>query len=143
MRIYLICTVRRRTPEQEETLTNYVAHLEGEEAHTVYFPGRDTGVAEETTNVTAIAALNQHHMSIADEVHVFYDPRSSGSIFDLGMAWAMGKPIVLVNPEALAAYTAQGDAWARLLLERVRARERRWTFQRGPRDRESIHRVQP
>lgn len=123
----MICPVRVRTPEQDEYLQDYVRRLEscdGGEGVECYFPGRDTAIAEESANVTAITALNQHHMDIASEVHVFYDPTSSGSVFDLGMAWAMGKPIRLVNEREVYQMAAAGAAWALLLAERMRASER-------------------
>jgi len=38
-------------------------------------------------------------MRAADEVHVFWDVRSKGSHFDLGMAYALGKRIVPIECE--------------------------------------------
>jgi len=38
-------------------------------------------------------------MQTADEVHVFWDVKSSGSHFDLGMAYALGVKIVPVSCE--------------------------------------------
>jgi len=38
-------------------------------------------------------------MRESDEVHIFWDVRSSGSHFDLGMAYAIGKKLVPVTCE--------------------------------------------
>lgn len=36
-------------------------------------------------------------MKEADEVHIIWDVNSKGSHFDLGMAFALGKPIHLIE----------------------------------------------
>ena len=123
MRIYLVCPVRKRTPEQQADLDEWVTSCEQEFGHEVYYPGRDTGVAEAPENATGITACNIHHIQIANEVHVYYEPGSTGSLFDLGVAWALNKPIALVNPIQIKQYADAGDAWAILLLERVRRSE--------------------
>jgi len=35
-------------------------------------------------------------------VHVWFDPNSKGVLFDIGMAFALGKPIRLANREELS-----------------------------------------
>ena len=44
---------------------------------------------------------NRFAMEHSDEVHVWYEPTSQGSVFDIGMAFVMRKPVFLVNPSAV------------------------------------------
>jgi len=62
------------------------------EGHDVYVPGIQT---KQDIDELTIAAANREAMSSADEVRVIWDGTSHGVIFDLGMAFAMKKPIKL------------------------------------------------
>jgi hypothetical protein len=44
---------------------------------------------------------NRFAMEHSDEVHVWYEPTSQGSLFDIGMAFVLGKPLFIVNPNAV------------------------------------------
>jgi nucleoside 2-deoxyribosyltransferase len=90
MRIYLICPVRNAT----RTFESYVAELEAQ-GHTVHFPPRD--VAQDCPTGQTICEKHRAAMIEADEVHVVWDVESKGSHFDLGMAYALHKPIVAVQ----------------------------------------------
>jgi hypothetical protein len=96
MNIYIICAVRNASPERVAEIRSY-AEAKRAEGHHVHFPPDDapqddpTGEAICRTHVTA--------MRCSDEVHVFWDVRSSGSHFDLGMAYALGRRIVPVSCE--------------------------------------------
>jgi len=70
----------------------YVKKLE-QKGYIVYIPGRDT-----PQNLTAEEILKRNLDAIkwCDEVHVFWDGASYGTIFDLGSAYALGKPIKVV-----------------------------------------------
>jgi len=46
-----------------------------------------------------ICATNREMIEWADEVHVFWDQRSMGTIFDLGMAFALRKLIKIIHLE--------------------------------------------
>jgi hypothetical protein len=96
MNIYIICAVRNASPERVAEIRSY-AEAKRAEGHHVHFPPDDapqddpTGEAICRTHVTA--------MRCSDEVHVLGDVRSSGSHFDLGMAYALGRRIVPVSCE--------------------------------------------
>jgi nucleoside 2-deoxyribosyltransferase len=49
----------------------------------------------------------------ADEIHVFYDSKSQGTHFDMGMAFALGKKIVVVENEPYE----EGKSFQRMLDE--------------------------
>ena len=46
-----------------------------------------------------ICDYNLAKIKWADEVHLFWDQRSMGTIFDFGMCFALGKPIHIVYME--------------------------------------------
>jgi hypothetical protein len=91
MKIYLICPVRKATPEYSQAARLYVEKLEAT-GHQVYWPARDTDQVDSTG--LRICKDNRHAIEAADEVHVIWDGQSQGSIFDLGIAFAMRKRIV-------------------------------------------------
>jgi nucleoside 2-deoxyribosyltransferase len=62
------------------------------EGHEVYVPGIQTN---QDTDELTIASTNRAAMSRADEVRVIWDGTSHGVIFDIGMAFAMEKPLKL------------------------------------------------
>jgi len=62
------------------------------EGHDVYVPGIQT---KQDTDELTIATANRGAMSRADEIRIIWDGTSHGVIFDLGMAFAMRKPIKL------------------------------------------------
>lgn len=96
MKVFIICTVRTATPDYRDKLEAYVKSLE-QAGHEVHLPHRNTNQSQTgygicTENKSAIAA--------ADEVHVFYSPESQGTHFDMGVSFALGKKIVVVeSPE--------------------------------------------
>lgn len=94
MRIYLICPVRRADPAAGALMESRVRDLEAA-GHRVHFPPRD--VDQDDPTGEAICAAHHAAMREADEVHVFWDETSSGSHFDLGMAYALGKKVVLAH----------------------------------------------
>ena len=95
MRIYLISPVRKSTPESEAKVSAYVAKLEAQ-GHEVFWPLRD---GDENLSSFEIIAGNVEKMRQADEIHIWWEPTSEGSVFDFGYAWGTEKPIVLANPE--------------------------------------------
>jgi nucleoside 2-deoxyribosyltransferase len=84
--IYLICPVRN----SELRFDIYVASLEWE-GHKVHYPHRDAPQDDPTG--AEICAVHLAAMKAADAVHVMWDINSKGSHFDLGMAYALDKPI--------------------------------------------------
>jgi hypothetical protein len=85
--IYLICPVRRCTPEVRAVMDAYVAGLEAR-GHKVHYPPRDVDQSNDDGGVR-ICQEHLHAMLACDAVHVWWDPASTGSHFDLGMAYAM------------------------------------------------------
>lgn len=96
MNIYIICAVRNADPERVKQLRLYAAQSR-RDGHRVHFPPDDAPQDDSTGK--AICETHLAAMRKCDEVHVFWDVRSSGSHFDLGMAYALGKKIVPVSCE--------------------------------------------
>lgn len=93
MRIFIICPVRNASAEQKDKITSYMDNQIAN-GHSVYYPAIHTDQSGDGVN---ICKQNKSAIVEADEVHVFYDPNSAGTLFDLGMAYALNKPLVLIN----------------------------------------------
>jgi nucleoside 2-deoxyribosyltransferase len=96
MNIYIICAVRNANPERVSEIRKYVEQMRYV-GHHVHFPPDDA--PQEDPTGEAICRTHLAAMKAADEVHVFWDVRSSGSHFDLGMAYALGVKIVPIVSE--------------------------------------------
>jgi len=77
-----------------DKVAHYVKFLESL-GHMVYFPMRDT--LQEGTNAPEVVRANMKAIMWADEVHVIWDGKSYGTIFDMGNAYALGKPLRIIH----------------------------------------------
>ncbi len=91
MKIYIICPVRLGV---STSATKYVETAE-RKGHTVFYPPRD--VNQVSASVWQICEQERQAIRDCNEVHVFYDARSQGIHFDLGMAYALEKPIHIIK----------------------------------------------
>jgi len=96
-KVFLICPVRKVTQQERTNISYYIERLE-EDEHQVHWPERDTDQKDDPTGLR-ICSDNFEAISKADEVHVWWNKTSSGSLFDLGMAFALDKKIVLANED--------------------------------------------
>lgn len=94
MNIYMICPVRQASELEKEETKRYVENLR-ERGHTVHYPPEDTKQDDPTG--LDICMQNLAATEAADEIHVWWNHESNGSIFDLGMAFALRKKIVIAN----------------------------------------------
>lgn len=94
-RIFIICSVRNTTDEYKAILEKYTQALE-KEGHIVHLPHRDTN---QLATGFEICSQNKEAIKNADEVHIFYSSQSTGTHFDMGVAFAMSKKIVIVETE--------------------------------------------
>lgn len=93
MRIYIICPVRGILESERSAIAAYVSRLE--EKHEVHWPLRDT--PQDDPIGIEICRCNRRAIEECDEVWVWWDPNSAGSKFDLGIAWALRKPLKLIR----------------------------------------------
>ena len=109
MKDFIICTVRGASEEYKKKLEDYVAKLEGE-GHKVHLPHRDT---KQDAGGYDICMQNMMAISNADVVHVFYNPDSQGTHFDLGVAFALNKKLLIVENIEFGV----GKSFARMITE--------------------------
>jgi nucleoside 2-deoxyribosyltransferase len=95
MRIFIICSVRGASDEYRLKLEEYADTLKAQ-GHEVHLPHRDT---DQTATGFEICGQNAKAIFDADEVHIFYNPESQGTHFDMGVAFAHGKTINVVESE--------------------------------------------
>lgn len=92
---FLICPVRGIDPE---TQREAVEQLEAQ-GYSVHWPPRDTDQNDDTG--LRICQDNMAAIESADVVHIIWDGKSQGCLFDLGMAFALGKVVEPISlPEA-------------------------------------------
>ena len=108
-KIFIICSVRGASEEYKAKLEAYVSKLE-EKGHKVHLPHRDTN-----QNAKGIDICKENTMAIfkADEVHIFYNSSSQGTHFDMGVSFALGKKIVVVENEKYG----EGKSYPKMLDE--------------------------
>lgn len=92
--IYIICPVRKATSETTETIKNYVIEKEAKGLK-VYWPQRDTKQDDATGYNICIANLDA--IRKARVVDIFWDTTSTGSCFDLGIAFCLNTPVRLIK----------------------------------------------
>lgn len=92
MKIFLISPVTLSTPEIERAIEIWI-NMKKEAGDEVYYPLHNT---HQNVPIDLIMQQNKRAMERANKVVVFY-LRSYGICFDLGMAYAMGKDIEVLN----------------------------------------------
>lgn len=102
-KVFLISPVRHLpNGEVRGRMTEYIQILKVR-GYTVYWPLRDT--KQNDLIGLDICLQNARAIRDADEIHIWYDPASEGSIFDLGMAFMASlvagppKRFVIANPD--------------------------------------------
>ena len=108
-KVFIICTIRSASEDYIKKLENYVSKLESE-GIVVYAPHRDTN---QMALGYEICTQNMEAIKEADEVHILYNSKSQGTHFDMGVAFALNKKIVIVENEPLT----EGKSFQRMLVE--------------------------
>ena len=108
-KIFIICSVRNATDMYRHQLEGYAKLLE-KNGCIVHLPHRDT---DQNGTGLQICTENANAILDADEVHIFYDSRSQGTHFDMGVTFALRKKIVIVENE----FVEEGKNFPRMLTE--------------------------
>jgi nucleoside 2-deoxyribosyltransferase len=118
MRAHFICPVRGVSPEVQAEIDAYAEKLvaSGWEVHN---PKYAVDQSDPTGYNICMTHLNS--MKMATRVFVFWDANSKGSHFDLGMAFALGKPLTLVR---LFQADEQGKSFVKVIEEVTRREEK-------------------
>ena len=93
IKAFLICPVRNTSDLENIAISRFVDDLSV--AYDLYYPKRDTNQKDQTG--LRICKDNRRAIKDADIVFVIWDGKSQGSLFDLGMAFAMNKPLQIVS----------------------------------------------
>lgn len=116
-KIFIISPVRAAKQEILDYLAEYVSKLE-EEGHTVHFHVRDVDQTDDGLGLNIITA-HRRAMRDADEVHIWWDDDSRGSLFDFGTAWAFSvdkpKKFVAINRDEIK--STPGKSYTNILLK--------------------------
>lgn len=96
-RIFLVCPVRDAKPEEKKWIEEFVRDKtsEGFTIHAPHLHTRQTDLF----GGYAICTQNAQALASADEIDIYYSKFSTGTAFDLGVAYALQKPLVLLNPD--------------------------------------------
>ncbi len=87
MKIFII-----GSSQYQKKMVDYAIKMESE-GHEIILPALDDSLFK---NTLEILQANKERMQNADEVHLFYDGKSHGAIFDFGMAFMAGKPLFII-----------------------------------------------
>lgn len=92
--------------KNQDAIRAYVAKLEAD-GHDVYWPARDNPYQKTDKIGIKICEHNRGKMFLADEIHIWYEKTSTGSIFDIGMFFMFVrthsfKKFVIINPNGIA-----------------------------------------
>ncbi|MCL5239489.1 MAG: nucleoside 2-deoxyribosyltransferase [Candidatus Marsarchaeota archaeon] len=112
-RAYICCPVRDADKEQVAFLKGLALGMRFGEMN-VHYPAENTDQIDDRG--IDICRQNGYAIKEADMVFLVYDPTSKGTRFDLGIAFALDKPLTLVNVDQVIAAEKNGDRFASFLL---------------------------
>ncbi|MFH1387692.1 MAG: hypothetical protein ABIG88_00075 [Patescibacteria group bacterium] len=109
--IFLICKVRGAPPEILQRSIDYKEQKQ-KEGYSVHNPNTDTN--QDDPIGYDICIVNKEAIRKSIEVHTLWDPTSTGSRFDLSMAFYASKKLVIANEDELK---KPFDEYTRFLLK--------------------------
>ena len=98
-KIFLICPVRIATPEQIKWIEDFTKEKQ-DEGYIIHAPHLHT-VQIDLFGGYAICRQNAEAVATSKEIDIYYDQLSMGSSFDLGVAYALHKPLRLLNKDEI------------------------------------------
>ena len=98
-KIFLICPVRNATLEQKKWIEAFVEE-KNKENYIVHAPHLHTNQVD-PLGWYNICKQNADEIASSEEIDIYYDQSSTGSVFDLGVAYALNKPLVLLNRDEI------------------------------------------
>ncbi len=98
-KIFLISPVRDASSKQIEEIEEYKRQCTNL-GYKIYVPHLDTNQID-LLGGYAICRQNAKAIASSSEVHIYYDQKSKGSMFDLGVAYYFKKKLVLVNEDQI------------------------------------------
>lgn len=97
-KVFMICPVRDITDEEKKFLINYKEKLKNNGCK-VHYPPEDTN----QNDPIGLNICNENRAAIlsADAIHMYHNPGSTGSVFDLGMTFMAEKPLYIINTDSM------------------------------------------
>ena len=98
-KIFLICPVRNATDEQRKWIEEFVRekYNDGYTIHAPHLHTRQTDLF----GGYAICMQNAKAVATSEEIDIYYDQSSTGSVFDLGVAYALHKKLIVLNKDEI------------------------------------------
>jgi hypothetical protein len=122
--VYVICPVPPPEPDGVWAVSSRVSKLE-EAGWNVYWPYRDVPHDQDINSYQAFLETRVV-LQRADVVALWWNPASARSGFDIGTAWTLYQPLMLLNPSHLVPGRQLDDLlarWAEHSKERIAALE--------------------
>ncbi len=82
--IFLICPIAKATEYQQEKIDQHISDIDN--CYNLYYPAKHTNQID-VTGGYRICTDNANAIGNANTIHIFYDNTSTGSMFDLGVAY--------------------------------------------------------
>ena len=98
-KIFLICPVRNATDEQRKWIEDFVRE-KYEDGYTIHAPHLHTRQTD-LFGGYAICKQNAEAVDSSEVIDIYYYQSRTGSVFDLGVAYALHKPLRLLNREEI------------------------------------------
>lgn len=98
-KIFLICPVRNATPEQRKWIEDFTRQkeIDGYQIHAPHLHTRQVDLFGGYT----ICKKNEEAVAASEEIDLYYDQSSTGSVFDLGAAYQLEKPLKVLNKDSI------------------------------------------
>lgn len=94
-KIFLICPVRNASYEVKKEIEEYVIE-KNNDGYIIHAPHLHT-VQQDILGGYTICLQNANAIATSKRIDIYYDQNSTGSAFDLGVAFYLKKPIKLLN----------------------------------------------
>ena len=98
-KIFLICPVRNATAKQRKWIEDFAKEKQNA-GYIIHAPHLHTN-QNDLFGGYAICKQNAEAMASSQEIDIYYDQTSIGSVFDLGVAYALHKPLKILNEEEI------------------------------------------
>jgi len=111
---FIISPVKNIQVKEICRIDDYIEKLKRKGFTKIHFPYKHTN--QKATEVE-ICSQNRQAIIDSDEVFIYYSKDSVGSIFDLGMAFALGKKITVINSNNAMLFRTDYKSFSNLLLD--------------------------
>lgn len=111
-KVFIICPVRNLTPAEDEEIKAYIGMLESKGIK-VHYPPRNTNQNDPIG--LNICSINRGAIKSSDEIHNYFNPASTGTVFDTGMTFMFEKLLFVINTNTLKQQAS--DDFAGFLLK--------------------------